>query len=116
MLMIQAAMSGSMPLFLTALAIVVTGFAFIAPSIYALLSRRTAPDKQGGIFGLAQSVSALGRIAGPAGVTLYHNPTLAERLGVPAVTLPLWAATVLMAIGLLMIVLAARRGRDYPAH
>jgi DHA1 family tetracycline resistance protein-like MFS transporter len=53
---------------LTALAVVtlaVTGFAFVNPSIQALVSRRTDADKQGEVLGANQSASALARILGP---------------------------------------------------
>ena len=35
------------------------------PSLSALISRSSDPDKQGGILGIAQSVSSVGRILGP---------------------------------------------------
>jgi MFS family permease len=104
----------SMALMLTGLAVVVAGFAFMTPSLNAMLSRWTDPAKQGGILGLGQSMSSLARILGPlAGVPLVENQALAARLGVKAPVLPLLLAAIMMAIGLVLILLAAARGRDY---
>jgi DHA1 family tetracycline resistance protein-like MFS transporter len=55
------------------LAIAVTGFSFMTPSVQALISRRSDPNKQGEILGVNQSASAMARILGPAlGVPLYY--------------------------------------------
>jgi MFS family permease len=55
------------------LAVAVTGFAFLTPSVQALISRRSDPNKQGEILGVNQSASALARIFGPfMGVSLFH--------------------------------------------
>src|SRR5207248_1766428 len=43
----------------------VTGFAFLTPSVQALISRRSDPARQGEILGVNQSASALARILGP---------------------------------------------------
>ncbi|HVY61007.1 MAG TPA: MFS transporter [Planctomycetota bacterium] len=57
---------------LLSLAIAVTGFGAVTPSLSSLISRRIAAERQGSVMGLAQSVSALGRIAGPwVGNLLY---------------------------------------------
>jgi MFS transporter, DHA1 family, tetracycline resistance protein len=45
--------------------VAVVGFAFVNPSIQALISRRTDPAKQGEVLGANQSGSALARILGP---------------------------------------------------
>lgn len=83
---------------------VVTGFAFITPSLNSLISRRSNPSRQGSILGLNQSVSALARIVGSA-------------IGIPLllfnVHLPLMVAAGLMAIGWLLIVVGAGRGQDF---
>ena len=52
--------------FLAALAVAVTGFAFINPSIQSLVSRHTPPEKQGEVLGVNQSAASLARILGPA--------------------------------------------------
>ncbi len=104
----------TLPLLLGGLAIVVSGFAFMTPSLNAMLSRWTDPDQQGGILGLGQSMSSLARILGPlVGVPLVENRALAESLGVKAAVLPLGLAATMMAVGLVLILLAASRGRDY---
>jgi len=61
-----------LPWQLTALTLCVVGFALLTPSAQALVSRRTAADRQGEILGVNQSFSALARILGPVlGLTLY---------------------------------------------
>ncbi len=87
-----------------ALTVIVAGFAFITPSLNALISRRSDPGKQGSVMGLAQSVSSLARIVGSA----VGIPLLMTRL-----TLPYHVATLLMGIACLMIVWASGRGRDF---
>jgi MFS family permease len=57
--------AGSLAAFLTALAVAVAGFAFMNPSVSALVSRRAPADRQGEVLGVNQSASALGRILGP---------------------------------------------------
>ena len=47
---------------LVGLAVIVTGFAFVNPSLNSLLSRRSDPARQGGILGIGQSISSLARI------------------------------------------------------
>jgi DHA1 family tetracycline resistance protein-like MFS transporter len=59
------------------LAVAVTGFAFMTPSVQALISRLSDPGRQGEILGVNQSASAMARILGPmTGVPLYYlTPT-----------------------------------------
>jgi hypothetical protein len=103
-LMIGAIHRTSLLLLFVALTIVVLGFAFMTPSLNALVSRRSDPAKQGGILGVAQSVSALARILGPVvGIPLLTHQT----------TLPYWTAAALMALGLALVIFAVGRGRDY---
>lgn len=50
----------------------VVGFAFINPSVSALISRRTDRDRQGEVLGVNQSFASLGRIVGPlVGMSLF---------------------------------------------
>src|ERR1051326_3196319 len=57
---------------LASLAVAVTGFAFLTPSVSSLISRRSDPSQQGGILGVNQSASAMARILGPmVGLALY---------------------------------------------
>jgi MFS family permease len=51
--------------FLLVLAVAVTGFAFLNPSVSALVSRRSDPNRQGEVLGVNQSANALARILGP---------------------------------------------------
>lgn len=92
---------------LAALAIEVTGFAFVTPSVNGLLSRRTDPTQQGGILGLGQSASALARIIGP----LLGNVLFASF----GTSTPYWCSAGLMSLSVALIILAARGGRDFGA-
>lgn len=58
------------------LTVSVTGYAFLTPSIQALISRRGDPMRQGEVLGVNQSASALARILGPfLGSTLFFVGT-----------------------------------------
>jgi len=46
-------------------AVAVAGFACVNPSVSALISRRTDPERQGEVLGVNQSFASLGRILGP---------------------------------------------------
>jgi MFS transporter, DHA1 family, tetracycline resistance protein len=114
LLLARAATHASLGLLLVGLGVIVSGFAFITPSLNSLLSRWSDPTKQGGILGIGQSVAALARILGPmAGVPLFENRALAETCGLKAAELPLFLATALMVVGLVLVVFATSRGRDY---
>ncbi len=59
--------------FFCALAAAVFGFAFVNPSVTALVSRRSDPQRQGEVLGVNQSFAALGRILGPfIGLILFN--------------------------------------------
>ncbi len=103
-MMIAAIDRASLPLLFVALTTVVVGFALMMPSINSLISRRSDPARQGGILGIGQSVSSLARILGP----VVGIPLLARQN-----TLPYWVAAGLMSVGLLLVIVAARSGRDY---
>ena len=66
--------------FFIALAAGVIGFAFLTPSVQALISKRSDPNRQGEVLGVNQSFSALARILGPlSGAVLfkaYEPPVL----------------------------------------
>ena len=87
-----------------ALGIVTTGFAFMQPSLLALLSRRSNPEQQGVIMGVGQSVSSLARIIGSG-------------IGIPLLTihlnLPYFVAIGLMTCGVLVIICGGRSGNDF---
>ncbi|MEX2139805.1 MAG: MFS transporter [Pirellulales bacterium] len=102
--MLVAVQMTSTPVLFAALTVVVIGFAFMQPSLNALISRRSDPAKQGSILGVAQSVGSLARIAGP----LVAFPLLYR-----AVELPYLSAMMLMSLGFGLILYAARRGTDF---
>ena len=53
-------------------AVAIAGFAFVNPSIQALISRRSDPSKQGAILGTNQSAGSMARTLGPLmGLSLY---------------------------------------------
>jgi MFS transporter, DHA1 family, tetracycline resistance protein len=51
--------------FYIAISVSVIGFAFVNPSISALVSRRSDPARQGEVLGVNQAFASLGRILGP---------------------------------------------------
>lgn len=103
-LLVEASRMGSLGMLMGALTVVVSGFAFVTPSLNSLISRRSDPARQGSILGLNQSISALARILGPlAGIPLFFSHH----------TFPLWLAAGLMSFGLVLVITAARRGRDW---
>jgi len=58
--------------FYAAAAMAVCGFAFVNPSVSALISRRADADRQGEVLGVNQSFASLARILGPmAGLSLF---------------------------------------------
>jgi DHA1 family tetracycline resistance protein-like MFS transporter len=81
---------------LVTVGIAVVGFAFLTPSIQALISRRSDPTRQGEILGVNQSAAALSRILGPViGLALYH--------ALPSHALPFAVAAGLLALVLLLV-------------
>jgi MFS family permease len=75
--------------FYAAAALVVVGFAFINPSVSALISRRADADRQGEVLGVNQSFASLARIVGPlTGMSLFSLH--------PSHVLPYAAAVVLL--------------------
>lgn len=105
-LLVLGVQQNSFSLLMVASAIEVVGFAFITPSLQSLISRRSDPAKQGSVAGVSQSVSALGRIAGP----LVALPLFARQPSLPYIV-----AAALMLVGLLVMQFAVRGGRDYRA-
>src|SRR5262249_57000262 len=68
----QASFGQILAVMMASLAVAVTGFAFLTPSVQSLVSRRSDPARQGEILGVNQSASAMARILGPfVGLTLY---------------------------------------------
>jgi MFS family permease len=64
--MVVAIGNASVPILWAALFTIVSGFACMQPSIHALVSRHTDPQRQGVVMGVSQSVNALARILGSA--------------------------------------------------
>jgi len=83
-----------------------SGAAFLPPCLQALISRRSDPTKQGGILGVAQSLSALARILGHA---------IAFPLFFLGAAVPFWIGAALMIVALGLILIHGRRGSDYSA-
>ena len=54
-----------MGVFYAAAAVAVAGFACVNPSVSALISRRSDPQRQGEVLGVNQAFASLGRILGP---------------------------------------------------
>jgi DHA1 family tetracycline resistance protein-like MFS transporter len=76
--------------FYVAATLVVCGFAFVNPSVSALISRRADVDRQGEVLGVNQSFASLARILGPMmGLSLFSLH--------PSHTLPYAAAVVVLA-------------------
>ena len=87
-----------------AMSVFVVGLAFISPSLQSLISRRSSPQQQGHVLGVAQSLSSLARIVGPV---------LGIRLFAQSPQVPLWSAAAFMALAVLLVVAAVRAGGDY---
>ena len=106
LLILKATQDASVGLLYGALALVVAGFGMMMPSINSFISRRSDPAKQGGILGMGQSVNSLARIIGSAvGIPLLKVDILA----------PFAFAAVIMFVGLLLVILASRSGKDFEA-
>lgn len=103
-LVVQAVEQKSTPLLIGALTVIVSGFAFMQPSLNSLLSRRSDPARQGGIFGVSQSVNSMARIFG-------------SFIGIPLLKInqavPYYLAVILMGLGFVLVVFAARGGADF---
>jgi MFS family permease len=93
-----AAWQSSQAVLLAVLPIAVLGFASLTPSVQSLISRRSDPSIQGGVLGLAQSVSSLARILGP----LLGNLLYGYRPAYTLHTLPYVLGAALMALALVL--------------
>ncbi len=93
----------SVPWLFAGLTIISSGFAFIQPSLHALVSKWTPADQQGSVLGFAQSLNAMARILGSAlGIPLLKQST----------SLPYSSAAVLMILTWLLIATATRWQRQ----
>ena len=82
-------------------ALAVAGFACVNPSVSALISRRTDPDRQGEVLGVNQSFASLARILGP----LCGSILFAVR---PTGTLPFVAAVATLGVVVALLPRIAR--------
>ncbi|HID23517.1 MAG TPA: MFS transporter [Planctomycetaceae bacterium] len=102
----EATRHGHFGSLMAGMVLVGVGAAFLPPCLQAMISRRTDPAKQGGIMGVAQSLSALARILGHA---------IAFPLFYLGAAVPFWAGTGLMVVALTLILANAKRGVDFAA-
>lgn len=94
----------SFALLVVGIAVEATGFAFIPPTMQALISRRSDPSRQGAILGVGQSLGALARILGHGmSFPLFYLTS----------SVPFWAGALLMAVSFVLIFMNAFRGHDY---
>ena len=93
----------SVPLLCVACVTMALGMGFNSPALTSAVSRVADPTEQGGMLGLAQSLAALGRIAGPA-----WGGFLFDRAGT---VFPYVSAGVIMAMALMLAVVGVRRAQ-----
>jgi MFS family permease len=87
-------------LFYVAAALAVAGFAFVNPSVSALISKGADPDRQGEVLGVNQSFASLGRILGPFVGSMLFTLNAAHTLPfVAAVAVLAFVATLLPRLG-----------------
>jgi MFS family permease len=87
--------------FYFSMSVAVTGFAFVNPSVSALVSKRADPHRQGEVLGVNQACASLGRILGP------FVGSVAFQLH-PSHTLPFVCACVLLLLVVMLLPVAAR--------
>ena len=95
--------SHTVPVLFAVCGAMAVGMGFNNPSLTSAGSRLSDPTEQGGMLGLAQSLSALGRIIGPA-----WGGFLFDRAGI---TTPYVSAAIIMACALLLSIAGVRRAR-----
>jgi len=90
-------------LFYLAAALAVAGFAFVNPSVSALISKSADPQRQGEVLGVNQSFASLGRILGPfVGSMLFPLNT--------SHTLPFVAAVAVLTVVAMLLPRLGRAG------
>jgi MFS family permease len=97
----MAAEQQSAVMIMLVLPIAVLGFASLTPSVQSLISRRSATSVQGGVLGVAQSVSSLARIFGPFLGNVLYGATSTH-------TLPYFVGAGLMGVAFLLSLGLAR--------
>jgi multidrug resistance protein len=93
--------ASSVPILFAVCGTIAFGMGFNNPALTSAFSRLSDPGEQGGMLGLAQSLAALGRIAGPA-----WGGFLFERLGS---TMPYVSAASIMFCALVLALAGVRR-------
>jgi MFS family permease len=75
--------------FYMGMTVAVIGFAFVNPSVSALISKRADPDRQGEVLGVNQGCASLARILGPlaGAITFYWHPSRVAPFAVAALVL-----------------------------
>ncbi len=96
----------SVPTLLVAVGLLAAGMGFNGPALSSMVSRLTHADDQGGILGLASSLSSLGRVVGPA-----WGGYLFDRLGVAT---PYYSSAAIMFVAV-MVAVASLREHARPA-
>ncbi len=91
----------SVPVLFLVCGTIALGMGFNNPALTSAVSRLSDPGEQGGMLGLAQSLAALGRVAGPA-----WGGFLFDRLGT---TMPYVSAASIMTLALVLAVAGVRR-------
>jgi MFS family permease len=96
------ALSDQRALIMAAVVVAVVGFAFVTPSVQALVSRRASAARQGEVLGVNQAASAIARILGPVlGMVLYKSSDLTARISADiSIALPFFASAGLMLVAL----------------
>lgn len=97
----------SVPALLVANGVLAIGMGFNNPSLMSLISRYTAAEDQGGVLGLTQALSSLGRILGPMWAGFAF-----DRIGIGA---PYVSSSVVVGIACALAVTALWRSRTYAA-
>jgi MFS family permease len=84
------------PGFYAAVAVAVVGFAFVNPSVSALVSKNADPARQGEVLGVNQAFASLGRILGPLAGSVLFQAGAARTLPYVAAVLTLVAVAGLL--------------------
>jgi MFS transporter, DHA1 family, tetracycline resistance protein len=95
-LVLLAGGAAFLPQATTVAILIAIGFSIVSPSLTAWVSRRSPADRQGEMLGLAQSTSALARVAGPGiGGLLFDHVGHASPFQIAAVVISGAAITAL---------------------
>jgi MFS transporter, DHA1 family, tetracycline resistance protein len=97
----------SIPALLVANGVLAIGMGFNNPSLMSLISRYTAAEDQGGVLGLTQALSSLGRIVGPMWAGFAF-----DRLGIGA---PYVSSAAVMGVACALALTALWRSRTVAA-